>query len=282
MSAGLTVSIISAVVALTSILLSARAARSNTKFQSELQGNNDAFKTRLEAQLQRDNEEFKSRLQEEIQERRDQISKAERLEEVVSRYRDPLLSAAFELQSRIYNLVRLGFTGYILHGDDDEKNYAVKSTLFVIAQYLAWSEALRRGVQFLDLGDIERSRELASRLEEIRSAFSTDTKFQGPFRIFRTEQRAIGELMLEPNDIANQDGVPWQCVGYAEFCSRIEREQGFAPWFARLDRDIRAFPSSKDPDRERLAPLQNRLMDLVDFLDNPPLRLPLEMRSRIP
>src|SRR5579859_6811887 len=99
----------------TSILLSACTTRSNTKFQ---------------AQLQRENAEFQARLQDELQQRRDQASRAERLEDVVSRYRDPLLSAAFELQSRIYNLVLRAFAGYLHSGDEGEKSYAVNSTLF--------------------------------------------------------------------------------------------------------------------------------------------------------
>lgn len=263
----LTVAVISAVVAITSILLSARTTRSNTRFQ---------------AQLQRENTEFQARLQDELQQRRDQASKAERLEDVVSHYRDPLLSAAFELQSRIYNFVLRGFAGYLRGGDEGEKSYAVSSTLFVIGQYLAWTEALRRGVQFLDLGDVERSRELADRLEDIRAAFSTDTFLHGPFRIFRSEQRAIGELMLEPTVAAQSDEVPWQCIGYAAFCSRLEQDQTFASWFARLDRDVRALAASRTIDEGRLATLQNHLMDLVDFLDDPPLRFPPRLRSRIP
>jgi len=267
MNVQLTVTVISAFVALVSILLSARTTKANTKFQ---------------AQLQRDNDEFHTLLQEELQQRRDQASKAARLEEVVGRYRDPLLSAAFELQSRIYNFVLRGFTGYLRVGDEDEKSYAVNSTLFVIAQYLAWTEALRRGVQFLDLGDVERSRELADRLENIRSAFSSDTDLHGPFRIFRNEQRAIGELMLEQTTAAQSGDVPWQCMGFATFCSTLRQDQTFASWFARLERDIRAFSSNRQVGRERLTALQNYLMNLVDFLDNPPLRFPSKLRSRIP
>jgi hypothetical protein len=277
MSVQLLVAIISAVVAVASILLSARTAKSNMRFKSDLDGENDEFRSGL----QRDNDEFRTRLEDELQQRRDQVSKAARLEEVMSRYRDPLLSAAFELQSRIYNLVRGGFASYLRTGDEGEKSYTVNSTLFVIAQYLAWTEALRRGVQFLDLGDVERSRELADHLERIRATFSTDTVFRGPFRIFRTEQRAIGEIMLEPSPVGQSDDVPWQCTGYAAFCLSIERDQTFASWFTRLDQEVRAFASRK-PSGERLAALQNYLMDLIDFLDDPPLRFPMKLRSRIP
>jgi hypothetical protein len=255
MNVELTIALISAVVALLSILLSARTARSTAVLQA--------------------------RLQSELEQRREQASKASRLEEVVGRYRDPLVSAAFELQSRIYNFLRGGLAGYLRSGDQEEKSYTVNSTLFVIAQYLAWVEALRRGVQFLDLGDVERSRVLVSHLEAIRDAFSTDTRLTGPFRIFRAEQRAIGELMLEPGRADHMADMPWQCMGYAAFCSMLGHDQAFASWFARLDCDVRALATSTESAHIRLAALQNDLMNLIDFLDNPPLRFPPALRTRI-
>lgn len=111
-----------------------------------------------------------------------------------------------------------------------------------------------------------RNRELVSRLEEIQSTFSTNTRFRGPFRIFRAEQRAIGELMLEPSLIEQQIDMPWQCTGYAAFCSRLSRDEAFASWFVRLDQDVRGLANSMEPGRRRLAALQNNLMHLIDFL----------------
>jgi hypothetical protein len=255
MSVQLTVAVISAAVALLSIVLSTRAARSNAELQARLQG--------------------------ELEQRRTETSKASRLEEVIGRYRDPLLSAAFELQTRIYNFVCGTFAGYLHSDDPAEKSYVVNSTMFVVAQYLAWAEALRRGVQFLDLGDVARSRKLVSHLEAIRRTLATDTRFAGPFRIFRVDQRAIGELMLEPSGIGPSMDMPWQCIGYAAFCSRIEQDEEFGAWFARLDRDIRSLAAHRELARARLAALQNNLMDLIDFLDDPPLRFPPALLTRI-
>lgn len=288
MSVQLVIAAISAVVSLASVLLSARTARSNTKFQAQLHRESTEFQASLEdelqqrrAQLQRENDEFQARLQDELQRHRDQASKAAQLEEVMNRYRDPLLSAAFELQSRIYNFVLGGFAVYLNNAGKDREDYAVNSTLFVMAQYFAWTEALRRGVQFLDLGDIQRSRDLADYLENIRGTFSTDTKWHGPLQVFRMEQRAIGELMLEPSVAAQSSEAPWQCIGYAAFCSRILENQSFASWFARLDQEVRGL-ATRELSRSRLSALQNCLIDLIDFLDTPPLRFPLKLRSRIP
>jgi hypothetical protein len=126
MGAGLAVALISGVVALLSILLSAYFARSNSKLQVQLN--------------------------EQLEQRRDRATSQSRLEQLLSRYRDPLLLAAYDLQSRLYNIVVRDFVDLLQKGDQDQQTYAVDSTLFVIAQYLGWVEALRRGVQYLDLG----------------------------------------------------------------------------------------------------------------------------------
>lgn len=255
MSTGLTVALISAAVALLSILLSAYATQSNSKLQA--------------------------RLNEELEQRQEQASSQSRLEQLLSRYRDPLLAAAVELQSRIYNLVLGDFRDLLGEGDQFEQSYAVSSTLFVIAQYLGWVEALRRGVQYLDLGDVEDSREFARRLEMIRHSFASRHGIaEAPFRIYSTDQRAIGELMLKAHLDKRSGSILWSTRGYASFCARLKGDPAFASWFARLDSDVRALTTIETA-RKRLVALQNALIDLIDFLDHPPLRVPSGLRSKI-
>lgn len=128
-------------------------------------------------------------LQDTLERRRHQASKEELLEQVMSRYREPLLRAAFDLQSRIYNIVKLGFLVRYLHrGSPVEQEYACRNTMFVLAEYLGWVEILRRGVQFLDLGDVEKNRGLVDRLEAISTVLSADRPYPDPtFQIFRGE-----------------------------------------------------------------------------------------------
>lgn len=256
MSAELTVAVISAAVALLSIFLSANATKSTAVLQT--------------------------RLQDELEQRRERADKASRLEQVVSSYRDPLLTAAFDLQSRIFNVVVGDFWVYIRSGDQEDQAYAIKSTLFVIAQYLAWAEALRRGVQFLDLGDLKRNQDLVGRLEAIRSAFATDSRFGPRFRVFRVHQRAIGELMLDDSSDRNEPRMLWNCTGYAAFCARLDQDEAFAAWFTQLDRDVRQLAISVDPARGRLVAVQHDLVDLLDFLDESAARFPRHLRSKIP
>jgi hypothetical protein len=255
MSVQVTVTVISAVVALLGALFSAKTARSTAVLQARLQG--------------------------ELDERRERSDKAARLEQVMSRYRDPLLNGAFDLQSRIYNLVANDYWKKIRSDDGEERSYAVKSTLFVVAQYFAWAEALRRGVQFLDLGELERNQVLVRRLEAIRSALATDSRFGPEFRIFRAHQRAIGEVMLEATLDAEAEASRWQCLGYASFCSKLDQDGSFRAWFERLDRDVRELASGPGEARARLVALQSALIDLLDFLDESAVRFPRRLRSRI-
>ena len=69
-------------------------------------------------------------------------------EKIVSRFRDPLMHAAYDLQSRLYNILKQDFLGrYFVHGTPREKDYAIENTTFVLAQFLGWIEAIREGVQ---------------------------------------------------------------------------------------------------------------------------------------
>src|SRR5436190_4247631 len=80
----------------------------------------------------------------------------------VARYREPLARAAYDLQSRIYNIVRQGLIYvYFTRGDAREQSYVVENTTYLFAQYFAWTEIIRKHIQVLDLGEDELTRRLA-------------------------------------------------------------------------------------------------------------------------
>lgn len=252
MTGQLVLALISAGVALLSVVLSVWSARSTAKLQNE------------------------------FEQRRRQATKEELVEQVMSRYREPLLRAAFDLQSRIYNIVEQAFlVRYLQRGSPTEQEYACKNTMFVLAEYLGWVEILRRGVQFLDLGDVGRNRQLVERLEAVGTILSTDRQFPGAmFQMFRGEQRAVGELMMDRSQVGEQ-GTVRQCIGFAAFTDRLEQDSRFARWFAHLEQDIQRLAASPASEQERLVALQHALMDLIDFLDDPPARFPQEQRARL-
>ncbi|MGB2710650.1 MAG: hypothetical protein WBC33_03975 [Conexibacter sp.] len=175
-----------------------------------------------------------------------------RAEQVLTRYRQPLAAAAFDLQSRLYNILRLGFLD-AFGGDHPRSEEAMRTTLFRIAQYFGWSEILRRDIQFLSFAEDGDSRRVAELQSEISKRFLTAA--YGPeLMIWADEQRAIGERM-----IVEEHGKVL-CMGYATFGERCETT--FAPWLARVTTELAA-PQAQ----QRLRELQHLLCELVELLD---------------
>ena len=143
----------------------------------------------------------------------------------------PLLYAAFDLRSRLYSIAER----HALCTDlDRDRDYQSNYTLFVISQYLGWAEVLRRGIQFLDLGENKRNRKLADLIFAITSVFATETIDDANLRLERGVQRAIGELMISV-PVTGDDS--FDCIGYATFCTRLQSDAQFAAWLRRVDQD---------------------------------------------
>ena len=132
--------LISAVVALRQSRLSERLARLQTDLDAERHEREALFDRRLQAA------------------------------DVLETYREPLAAAAYDLQSRIYNIVRMDFFGE--WGDANEHSEdAITSTLFRLAQYFGWTEILRRKIQFLSFPEDEDTRKVARLQSDIAHCF---------------------------------------------------------------------------------------------------------------
>jgi hypothetical protein len=218
---------------------------------------------------------YTTRLASRLEAERHERTKAELLDELMDRYRDPLLQASFDLQSRVYNIVEQGFLArHYVDGTEATREYACENTLYVLAEYLGWVEILRREVRFLELGDEVANRDWSQRLGAVRSALQTD-RVSPCFRLFNGQQRAIGEIMVAPN------GDRLETIGYAKFLSCLEAPQ-FARWFGHLRDDLERL--AREPDGghdERLRALQGALIDLIDLLDPGAVRVQASERRRL-
>jgi hypothetical protein len=191
-------------------------------------------------------------------------------EAALARYRDPLARAAEDLRSRLWNVRRGQFLQTYGVGGDAGAREARLSTLFRIAQYFAWSEILRREVQYLSFPDAEQTRSVMQAQEAIADAFRTD-KLDGPLMLWTERQRAIGERM-----IVDDDGVS-RSMGYGRFLDRCDEVLG--DWGPSLDADLRGLASVSDSDApdpdapdtdapdDRLHELERRLTHLRNLLD---------------
>jgi hypothetical protein len=174
-------------------------------------------------------------------------------EAVLARYREPLAAAAFDLQSRLYNILKMDFFGLYGEGHPRAED-ALRTTVFRMAQYFGWTEILRREIQFLNFPEDDATREVARLQAEISNRFLTH---QGgtELMIWADEQRGIGERMVV------EDNGSLRCMGYAAF--RDHCEVIFAPWWDRLQAELK-----EEPSKARMLEVQHLLCDLVAKLDD--------------
>jgi hypothetical protein len=173
--------------------------------------------------------------------------------DVLATYREPLAAAAYDLQSRMYNILRMDFFGKWGNANEHSEE-AITSTLFRLAQYFGWSEILRRKIQFLSFPEDEETRKVGRLQSDIAHCFLTDD-YGLALMIWSDEQRAIGEQMIveENGDVLS--------MGYARFRERCA--DTFLGHREQLRKEI------GDPRvNDRLRDAQHLLCDLVETLDS--------------
>jgi hypothetical protein len=194
-------------------------------------------------------------------------------EHTARQFREPLSRAAYELQSRIFNIVRGGFLQtYLESGDDRTRFYAMHHTVFVIAQYFAWTELIRREIQYIDLGKDEETRQLARLQHRIYATFQAD-RYPPLLRVFGGEQHAIGERMIHEGPRGPQ------CIGYASFLDYLKADPD--PLICAIENDVQSLGMQLQQALPRLVELQHSLIDLVVFLDPQAVRFPEKNRTKI-
>ena len=218
-----------------------------------------------------------ARLNDRLTKQREADSREAQTATLMSKYRDPLLRSAIDLQSRLYNIHQQRFLERFYHRSPSSQKYAISNTLYVIAEYLGWVEILRREIQFLDLGDLELNRRLSELLVNINQAFA-HFKPDGAFQLHNGEQRAIGEIMTIPR--SSGEAIGYDCIGYATFVKKMSDPE-FAEWFAKLRDDIDIIANAPKVEMDRLVLLHSKLIDLIDFLDPHHVRVPPKYRTRI-
>ena len=172
---------------------------------------------------------------------------------------EPLAQSAAELQSRIFNIVESGWVPlmkrYESHGD-----YALVSTAFLFAHYFGWIEARRQAV-LSSSGEGGRDVSVQKLIDDVLKTLRRSEDSEG-FLFFTTEQRAIGELMLEWELVAKAR-IP-KVMGYAAFVRRYREDESFRQWFSPVDAGMGLVSKG---DITRLVDIQRALVALIDKLD---------------
>jgi hypothetical protein len=219
-----------------------------------------------------------ARLSAELEERRRLASKREQAEELRARYSDPLLTTAFDLQSRLYNIVAQSFLVRYALGDENSREYAIDNTLYLLAEYLAWVEIIRCEIRFLDLGEELADRRWLNALEDVRDVLARDD-LDPVLRVFRGEQRAIGELASVPLEDSG-GSRRHESLGYARFVAR-RRAADFNRWFHKLQADVELLAVEPHAHLERVILLHDKLIDVIDIIDPDCSRFPAKRRTRL-
>ncbi len=203
------------------------------------------------------------------------LNEEQRSRALVQRHQEPLARAAYDLQSRLYNIVHEGFLGtYSRSPPNSTTAYALESTVWLLAQYLGWVEIVRREAQFLRVPKRAGRRRLQERIDAVTHSLASDRQVGDPlFRVFRGEQRAIGEVMITEGQDA--EGRPRQdCLGYAAFTSAYQRtDSPQRIWCEALFKAVKTL--AEEPSHtERAIAVQRALVDLIDEIDTDMERFP--------
>jgi hypothetical protein len=190
------------------------------------------------------------------------------------KYQGPLIHAVYNLQSRLYNIVAQGFVRiYLTSKDAREADYVINNTTFVIMQYFAWTEIIRREIQFLDLAESDKTKDLSTLQDKVYSIWQTD-EHSKRFRIWAGDQRALGEVMIEDRNGRSD------CMGYAAFLNMLEDKKKHS-MIDSLRNDIKSINAHTDEIYPRIIKIQNAMIDILDLLDPKRSRFP-ESRKKLP
>lgn len=198
--------------------------------------------------------------------------RAESERQLLRRYREPLVHAAYNLQGRLYRLANGEEVGRLFSAEDAyQRDYYIDNSLYLVAQYLAWTEIVRNEVQFIELGRASVTRRLAEVQDRIYDIWQ-NPRYGTGFRLFAGEQRAIGEAMTLPREEGGSG-----CLGYGAFLDR-QKELRF---LAGLRADLEDIVTRQAQLRPRLVALQQALIDLLACLDPGYQRFPKSGRSKL-
>lgn len=134
----------------------------------------------------------------------------QRTRQLLDRYQEPLVRAAYDLQSRLFNIPELDLLASA-HPRPGGQDYAASSTAWLFGQQFGWVEIVRREAQFLDLPEQGEGSGLQGALFAVSAVCSSDRSLDGPtFQIFRSVQRAMRELMItDGHDAAGVSPLEW-------------------------------------------------------------------------
>jgi hypothetical protein len=176
-----------------------------------------------------------------------------RQRQLLATQRDPAVRAVNELQGRLWVILSARAANYHYAKQQGEEEYYIQSTAFLVAQYFAWSELIRRQIAALDYND------LSLLLDKVSHAFAHG---EPGFQIYRLEQREIGERLMTQMKADSDTAI----FHYSEFRDMMATPKPAKTLLTLRDKS-QYLLNHIDKELERATCIQNALVDLLDFID---------------
>ncbi|KAG1666019.1 hypothetical protein FOA52_010929 [Chlamydomonas sp. UWO 241] len=265
---------------------------------------------RIKDELARQAERLE-RMQRDMYEKRRGNGRMETLDDLMKPYKKHLLQSAFDLQSRLTQQVNFNFLYNFVdergskRGRERERKYAIDSTAYFFAEFLAWLEIIRSQVVFVT-GSVD-AEAVNSLLDAIRFQFTGETPVQGCgnvtngrnnesfdanayiMQLYIVDIRSIGHAMLDADDVALLQPIPVDAF-LERMNSSLDKDRVFQhimqPLYGNIEQLARMVSLSsiqaqdkpkpgeplpegmKEAPIRRLAILQVLLCKLIAILDN--------------
>ena len=209
----------------------------------------------------------------------DQIRRRAEAKALIHKYRDPLMLAAYDLQSRLFGLVQQNLLRY--HDDEEKHELLYVYTMFLVGQYFSWTYILRRQAQFLRFSTDKTNKKLNVILDTITNEFSLDSRpEEKPFMLWRGQQMALGETMT----LEEEKGQLY-CMGFAAFAHKYHNDEEFRKWFRPVEVSITTLVGAQKSESKlatfRLRRLQHLFIDLILLLDQDRVATALHQYKRM-
>jgi hypothetical protein len=173
----------------------------------------------------------------------------------------------------LYNIIEQDFLASGRDGVSGPE-YKALSTAWLFGQYFGWVEITRREAQFLPIPSRDDESSVQGRIDQVTSVCASDKRPLGDtFRVFRSEQRAMGELMVVPGRGSSGEERS-DCLGYGGFIALLaDPSTPLSRWFMPIVEDVRAL-GADGRGAPRLWELQRSLIGVVDAIDPQRVRYP--------
>lgn len=156
------------------------------------------------------------------------------VENLLQQYKVPLVSASDALAARIGNLVSTED-----HKWFETSNYYYLSTLYIFCSYFAWVEVLNGKLLQLRLSDTKKSRKIFRAVILVEKSFNNFIYFRYGAYSHRKQDtgelpklicKALGEMVIVKNGQGEKE-----CLGFSEFCKKVENDAEFQKWLVYLN-----------------------------------------------